>query len=200
MTKTLSKLVNYPLKIIFQKTHTVIVGHGRVYRGFIGLVVLALMVYLLFGRLQKISVINSAIITSVVAVLAGFLLDKLVFQSVISVRQAKQNLAERFIYYAFVWGNPGTLTDKRLTDAQESTRNASTLLRSRIHSTPLYFIFWITGLLPNKKNALKACAIAIGVSNGLSNPRYLDKNIQDIKLIEKLINVEIYAEDERPLD
>lgn len=170
------------------------------YRGLIGLVIVATLIYLLFGQLQKLSAINSAIISSVLAVLIGFLLDKLVFRSVIAVRESRQNLAERLIFYAFVWGNPGAVKGESYSDAQKAIRSASSLLRSRIHSTPLYSIFWITGLLPYKKNSLKACKLAIGISNGLAEPRHLKQNLEDIKKIEKLLNVNIYAEDERPSD
>jgi len=188
-------MIKINIKRIITKVITVA---KQSYRGVIGLAALATIIYVIFGRLQKLSAINSAIISSALAVLSGFLLDKLVFQSVIAVREARQNLAERFIFYAYVWGNPGAVKDKRQTDAQEAIREASTLLRSRIHSTPLYFIFWLTGLLPYKKNALKACKVAIGVSNGLAVSSHLKQNLKDIEKIEKLLNVDIYAEDERP--
>ena len=183
------------LKNILTKSRHIIIQN---YRGVIGIVVITIVIYVIFTRLQKFSAINSAIISSILAILSGFLLDKLIFQSVISVRKSKQNLAERCIYYAFVWGNPGSAKDKRQTDAQEAIRSASTLLRSRIYETPLYIIFWITGLLPYKKNALKACRLAIGLSNNLSDSGRLDQNRKDIKKIEAYLNISIFDEGDLP--
>ena len=186
---------NLKLKNILTKSRHIIIQN---YRGVIGITVIVIVIYVIFTRLQKFSAINSAIISSTLAILSGFLLDKLIFQSVISVRKAKQNLAERCIYYAFVWGNPGSVKDKRQTDAQEAIRRASTLLRIRIYETPLYIIFWITGLLPYKKNALKACRVAIGLSNNLSDSGHLEQNLKDIEKIEKFLKVSIFDEGDLP--
>ena len=186
-------------KLIFKITSSSIsLLIRKSYRGVIGLISLVLIFYVIFDRLQKLSPINSAIFVSALSVLAGFLLDKLVFQSVISVRHAKQNLAERLTYYAYAWSSPGSVKDKRQTEAQETIRSASTLLRSRIHSTPLYNIFWITGLLPYKKNALKACKLAIGISNSLSDSGRLYQNLQDVKKIETFLNISIFDESDLP--
>jgi hypothetical protein len=120
------------------------------------------------SEIEKI-ILTSAftILGGIVVLVIGQILLRFFIEPFFEHRKLIGEIADALIYYANVYGNPGTCSEEVGKEASQSLRQKASLLRARTYAVPWYNFFVLLRLAPHRKSIEEAASNLIGLSNSV---------------------------------
>lgn len=141
-------------------------------------------------------IVLTAILTiagGVIVYALGHLSVALIVEPIHRLRGLIGEIAYSLVFYASVYGNPGSVKPETMDEAGEMLRRQASELRARQHSIPFYSIWVVMKLVPGKKNIQEASAELIGLSNSVHGGPGVSPtgNIEKAIKIQQFLGIEI---------
>ena len=141
-------------------------------------------------------IVLTAILTiagGVIVYALGHLSVALIVMPIHRLRGLIGEIAYSLVFYASVYGNPGSVKQEIMDEAGEMLRRQASELRASEHTIPCYPIWAGIKLVPGKKNIQEASAELIGLSNSVHGGPGVSPtgNIEKAIRIQQFLGIEI---------
>ena len=125
------------------------------------------------------------ILAGVTIFVLGQVFLKMVIDPVQKLKSTLGEIAHALVYYASVYGNPGSLPPERSQEAYERLRDLSSQLAGDLRVIPLFSITRFIFFLPARESLISAQREVIGLSNGVYS-HGADGAMRNLRLSQKI--------------
>jgi hypothetical protein len=133
--------------------------------------------------------LTGTVLAGVLVFLVGQVVVRFVLDPLANQRAIIGEIADRLIFHAAAYMNPGVARQELLEEASRELRRSSAQLQARTHVIPLYDELAKVGIVRSRGQIDEASRELIGLSNSVFKERYEEANMGRREKIERALSL-----------